>query len=96
MPIVVIKASDLSPGDTYEDCFYHPCLCVRVDADSDEIEGISLVDGSYPRSCSIAHCGTRRLTIEEAWKWKLSGPQDVTIEPRFRWWEKRSDMETYT
>lgn len=46
------------PGDYYEDCAYHPCLCIAVDGQGG-ISGISLVDGSSPRCCDIAQCGVR-------------------------------------
>jgi len=85
MPQEVRSAAELHPGDIYEDCAYHPCLCVRVE--DDNVEGISLIDGSFPRSCSIAHCGVRRLTAEEAWEWRLTGPADVELEPQHRWWD---------
>lgn len=85
MPSVIHKPSALSPGEIYEDCFYHPCVCTSVD--DDEIQGISLVDGSYPRSCSIEHCAPRKLTVEEALRWKMSGPEDIQLAPEFRWWE---------
>ena len=42
-----------APGDIYEDVIYHPCLCVGVSVEEDELWGISLIDGSYPRNCSI-------------------------------------------
>jgi hypothetical protein len=46
---IPIKSYDqIKPGDYYEDCGYHPCICVSVNAEDDEILGISLVDGSYP------------------------------------------------
>ena len=32
------------PGDIYEDCAYHPCLCTAVDGYG--ISGISLIGGS--------------------------------------------------
>ena len=84
------KDLGLSPGDIYEDCFYHPVLCVGVDYEDDEIWGISLIDGSQPRSCSLAFCGVRKLTVEEAWKIKTSGPLDADagnrIEADRRWW----------
>lgn len=48
------------PGDIYEDCANHPVLCTNVDGD--DIEGMSLIDGSTPRSCSINHCGVSTLT----------------------------------
>lgn len=52
-------------GDIYEDCNYHPVLCTSVDYDEDTPEGISLIDGSQPRSCSLVHCGIRRLSVAE-------------------------------
>ena len=89
MPTDVLALGDLKPGDLYEDCSYHPCLCVAV-ADSDEVRGISLVDGSYPRSCSISRCGVRRLSVEEARQWKQFGPQGIELEPEDRWWEAQA------
>ena len=50
-------------GDIYEDCAYHPVLC--LESDDDDIAGISLLDGSEPRSCSIKHCGIRKMKSEE-------------------------------
>lgn len=44
MPFVIRTADDLSAGELFEDCFYHPCLCVSVA--EDEIRGISLVETS--------------------------------------------------
>jgi hypothetical protein len=38
MPTDVLSESDIRPGDFYEDCFYHPCLCIRVL--DDEVSGI--------------------------------------------------------
>jgi hypothetical protein len=51
-------------GDNYEDCAYHPCLCTG--AADEELSGISLIDGSSPRSCSVAHCGPEPLTVDQA------------------------------
>ena len=87
MPQDVRTPADLRAGDIYEDCFYHPCLCVRVDGD--DIQGISLVDETFPRSCSLTLCGVRRLTPQEAWAWRISGPEDAELEPQHRWWERR-------
>lgn len=53
-------------GDIYEDCAYHPVLCTLADYEGDELAGISLIDGSSPRSCSPTHCGPMRLTVGEA------------------------------
>jgi len=86
---------DLSfvPGEIYEDCAYHPCLCVSVDKEGDEIWGISLIDGSHPRSCSLSHCGVIKLTVDQAWRIKqryiakMQGRQGRAEEKRVRWWE---------
>lgn len=37
-------------GGLYEDCAYHPCLCIKVDEAGRDVTGISLIDGSLPRS----------------------------------------------
>lgn len=62
------------PGDLYEDCAGHPCLCVGINVADDDIWGISLIDGSSPRSCSLANCGVRKLGVEEAWVIKQRYP----------------------
>ena len=49
-------------GDIFEDCKYHPNYCTCVDGDN--INGISLLDGSYC-SCSIYHCGIRHLNLND-------------------------------
>ena len=81
---------NLAPGDVYEDCAWHPVLCVSVDYENDEICGISLIDGTYPRSCSLRHCGVRKLTVEEAWEVRQKGPSDpearASISADKRWW----------
>lgn len=64
--------AQFSPGDIYEDCANHPCLCIEVGETDDEIWGISLIDGSHPRACSLAHCGISKLTPAEAWDRKKS------------------------
>jgi hypothetical protein len=55
-------------GETYEDCFFNPCLCTY--AQGDDLEGISLIDGSVPRGCSQSLCGVSPLTLAEALKIK--------------------------
>ena len=81
---------EILPGDIYEDCAYHPVLCILVSEEDDEIAGISLIDGSYPRSCSLVHCGVRKLSVLEALRWKFHGPDDlpaeVEFEPCHKWW----------
>lgn len=63
----------IQPGDIYEDCAYHPCLCFGIGEEDGDITvwGISLIDGSQPRSCSLNHCGVNKMTLEEAWQRKL-------------------------
>ena len=79
---------DIQPGDLYEDCGYHPCLC--VDVIYGEVRGISLVDGSYPRSCDLRLCGVRKLSVEEASRIKQQGPDDAEARDQIavaqRWW----------
>jgi hypothetical protein len=88
----------LKPGDLFEDCAYHPVLCLGVDYKTDEVWGVSLIDGSYPRACSMLHCGVRRLTAKEAWQIKMKGPPDSEarqrIKPDHRWWT-RTDASEY-
>ncbi len=84
MPSLVSTHTEIQPGNYYEDCAFHPCLCIS--SDDDEITGVSLVDGSHPRACSIPHCGVRRLTFEEALHWKFFGPLDQTVVKDSRWW----------
>jgi hypothetical protein len=85
----------LKPGDIYEDCAYHPVVCVGVDYKDDDIWGVSLIDGTHPRSCSLIHCGVVKLTIEEAWRIKQRGPPSPADRRRIprekRWWTRRSN-----
>jgi hypothetical protein len=57
-------------GELYEDCSFHPVLCVYSDYDDDELRGVSLIDGRGPSSCSPRHCGVVRVTIEDVLKAK--------------------------
>jgi hypothetical protein len=87
MPKQVSKPGELRPGDLFEDCRFHPCLCIDANStdDVDGVQGISLVDGTAC-GCSIRHCGLRKLTIEEAVHWKYHGPRDQEVEDH--WWER--------
>lgn len=78
----------IKPGDIYEDCFYHPVLCVGADYKNDTIWGISLIDGSQPRSCSVLFCGVRKLSVDEAWEIKRFGLHDLAVRQQFvnKWW----------
>ena len=84
MPIEITRPTEIKAGDLYEDSFYHPCLCIEVNGY--EVWGISLIDGSYPRSEDIAPGSIRKLSLEEAWLWKTKGPVDVVLDDEFRWW----------
>jgi hypothetical protein len=87
MPQEVNKPGDLKPGDLFEDCRYHPCLCTEVGSDDDPsgVWGISLVDGT-PSGCCIWNCELRKLTLEEALSWKCHGPAEGVLDPEKRWW----------
>lgn len=65
-------------GDIYEDCSYHPVLLTEIESydhtDEQTLMGISLIDGSGPRSCSTRHCGPRKLSMEEAVELKKNWP----------------------
>ncbi|QKW44457.1 hypothetical protein [Streptomyces microflavus] len=51
-------------GDIYEDCSFHPVFCTEIDDDGGVVlSGISLIDGSYPRSCDAQHCGPIRIPV---------------------------------
>lgn len=71
----------IKKGDIYRDCNNHPVKCTV--SDGDDVEGVSMVDGSSPRSCSIKHCGVTKLTKKEADKlvdvWKTKGEKGVLI-----------------
>ena len=56
--------AEIHPGDSYEDCSFHPVLCTYID-DGDEIGGISLIDASAPRACSLSGCAVVKLSIED-------------------------------
>jgi hypothetical protein len=85
MPEAMNQPGEIQPGDIFEDCYYHPCHCYDVSDNGESVFGISLVDGSTWQ-CSISHCGVRRLTPAEAWRWKSQRPADVEFEPGERWW----------
>ncbi len=85
MPQPVKKNGDIVPGDLFEDCRYHPCLCYDIDEETSSVYGISLIDGSTWQCC-VSACGVRKLTPAEAWKWKSEGPADVEFEEGEGWW----------
>ncbi len=62
--VIKDRPGEIQPGDIYEDCAFHPVLCTYID-DGDEIGGISLIDASAPRACSLSGCGVIKLSIAD-------------------------------
>jgi hypothetical protein len=60
---VADQPGDILPGDLYEDCSFHPVLCTHNDGET--LNGISLIDGSGPRSCDLRYCGVIKLEISD-------------------------------
>jgi hypothetical protein len=61
-------------GDIYLDCAWHPVVVLEVETwrsgwfgpwDRD-LAGISLLDGSQPRSCSVKHCAPDKVSYPMA------------------------------
>ena len=92
MPIDPVS---IAPGQIYEDCAFHPVLCVESNVEEDYVRGISLVGGTYPHECSLRHCGVRLLTTEEAWRIRIHGPDGDSakeaIAEEDRWWLSGED-----
>src|SRR3954453_141976 len=60
------EAERIRLGEFYEDCRYHPMVCIRPSPPGDdELLGVSLIDGLIG-ACSEDHCGVVPLTAEEA------------------------------
>lgn len=62
--MINVGAPLIEKGTIYEDCSFHPVLCVEVHTD-ESVSGISLIDGSYPRTCSLTSCGIVALSIDD-------------------------------
>jgi hypothetical protein len=60
------RENRIERGDFYEDCRYHPMLCVNADYADDTLDGISLVLGGGLSSCSPTHCGVIPMSANEA------------------------------
>ncbi|MFD8589437.1 hypothetical protein ACFV1B_07815 [Streptomyces sp. NPDC059637] len=53
-------------GDIYEDCSFHPVLCTGIEDNCGLVlSGISLIDGTFPRSCDARCCAPIRIPVEE-------------------------------
>lgn len=61
----------ISRGDYYEDCGYHPRICIY--ASNTDIQGVSLVDGTIS-DCSIRYCRPKKITQEAAIRIRTFGP----------------------
>lgn len=71
-------------GDIYLDVFDHPTVCLEIDIDyarkDISLAGVSLFDGSYPRSCSVVHSAPDKIAYEEAWKMKIAYEKSKRIK----------------
>jgi hypothetical protein len=85
MPTRINQLGSLGIGDYFESCSFHPCLVSSIDSTGVQVEGISLVNGNV-HYCNVRHCGLRALSVEEAIRWKLTGPEDVELPLEERWW----------
>lgn len=61
--------SEIERGDFFEDGFYHPCVCFGLE--DGFAWGVSLIDGSYPRSTDLHMGGIRKISMQEAWEMKM-------------------------
>jgi hypothetical protein len=75
----------ISKGDVYLDCGNHPVVCTSSELVSPsgswlgpwdyDLTGVSLLDGSAPRSCSAHHCAPRKVSYEFAVVWLAIEPE---------------------
>lgn len=90
-----LTPKDLKPGVFYEDCRFHPMVCVGVNFRRDSLLGISLVDGKLA-GCSISSCGVRILSPKEALRNRIYGlPDKIRGEILDFSWGHPDDRETY-
>lgn len=74
---------EIKVGDYYQDCGLHPVLC--TENNGYDVEGISLIDGSYPRCCSLYYCDPRKITFDEALTMKMNWEEThKQIEEKFK------------
>lgn len=73
---------DIQPGEFYWDCHGHPVLC--TENDGDQLSGISLLDGTWPRGCSIGCCAPEKLTLQDVIRLREERGLPTT-------WERRGD-----
>ncbi|MBC8427330.1 MAG: hypothetical protein H8D97_00415 [Proteobacteria bacterium] len=90
-----VSKVDLFPGDFYEDCRYHPMLCISLDRVDGELIGLSLIDSKF-RRCSYYHCGIQKLTPKQALYWRINGPEFTNVgisegeESKFSYWKEQN------
>ncbi|GHD57594.1 hypothetical protein GCM10010317_045660 [Streptomyces mirabilis] len=83
--------NDIQVGDIYEDCSFHPVLCTAVDEVAGVVlSGVSLIDGTFPRSCDALHCGPIRIRVEDV----MAIKQDLDGYARRRKTELRASDNT--
>jgi hypothetical protein len=75
------KDPEIKPGMIYEDCSFHPVLCTELH-DDESVSGISLIDGSYPRTCSTKSCGIVPLAIGDVIKIRRDFPAYIVRRKR--------------
>lgn len=86
------RKTRIKVGDIFLDCDNHPVFCTEVDGD--DVAGISLIDGSHPRSCSITHCAVTKLKLKKAVElrdvWDLVLPS--TLREVYKYSTKRIEL----
>lgn len=60
----IFLSGEIRVGDLYTDCSGFPLKCTL--SKGDDLEGISLIDGSGPRCCSRYNCGPEKISEEKA------------------------------
>jgi len=86
----------LKMGVLYEDCRFHPMVCIGVNWRTGSLLGISLIDGSVS-NCDVDHCGVTLLTPFQAMRNRLYGLPKKQVEKmeafHEEWLDKKSLKE---
>ena len=81
------KLKKFKVGEYFEGCNFHPILVTENSGDN--VVGISLINGSHT-SCSVRHCGCRKISVNEAIKIALNWDK----HPYKDWtWKKHTNKE---
>ena len=83
-------------GEIYLDCALHPTLCEGISVEDDYVEGVSLIDGTRPRSCSLACCYPVRLSVTEALEWIIAWKTGGDKAAGDKWKKEYDVMSTTT